>query len=113
VGWAWSGALPPPLAFMPSMAVGLESVYIASVQQRGRRRSSNVPWPFSISGIGATLFLACCRVAWMRASVGSQWRRAAGLLTSPALPWTMLPSSKGPFWLDPSPWRGMFGNVWV
>jgi hypothetical protein len=31
---------------------------------------SNVPWPFSISGIGATLFLACCRVAWMRTSVG-------------------------------------------
>jgi hypothetical protein len=52
-----------------------------------------------------------------------QWgsvARAAELRTSPALPWTMLPSSKGPFWLDPSPWRGMFvmcgggsGGWWV
>jgi hypothetical protein len=90
VGSAWSALFPPPLAFMPSIAP-----------------------PFSSSGAGATLFLACW--GWESGlrfkSVLNVGRSRNEELTLPS-PWTMFWPSMGPLSLDPSPLRGIV-NCWL
>lgn len=69
----------------------------------------DVPSPFSISGMGATLFLACWRVASTELDLAGCAKSLEH--TSPELPWMMSLPSMGPLSLDPSPLRGMLCDL--